>query len=301
MLRRQVRAVKTVTVGAASALVRAIRVRRAVTVTAAPVLARQARRRLTTAVHAAVAFTSGRVLLRAFTVAVNAATVVRRRVGARRTVAVTAAATLRRRVFRRLAVAVAAGPVGAAARALRFAVAVTAAPTVVTNVIHIVVRAALRFGRVVTKWGRGAVTASPFTFARRLTTWVSSPYPPPLQFGTSASRKWTVGGVAGMTSIPAVSTEYVRVQVTATSGGVVIDPTGFTVSMAFLSGESAEPASGDWKSASWDTLPGGGYVAQCLVGPGGAATPAAGTWWVWVRVVAAPETVVRQCGWIQIV
>ena len=138
------------------------------------------------------------------------------------------------------------------------------------------------FGAPVLKWAMAISTA----LARR--------FAPP-------STKWVFGEVlVGTTNqqIPAVSTEYVRVEVAATANGAAVDPTADTVQFAFLS-SYAEPASGDWKSGSWDSE-NGRYYAQCLVGPSGTVTLAKGPWFVWVKVTASPEAPVRQVGQLQI-
>ncbi len=110
--------------------------------------------------------------------------------------------------------------------------------------------------------------------------------------------KWQIGGNLVLT-IPAASLEYVRVPVQAVSNGVWLDPTADTVKMAFLA-TFDEPAAGDWKTATWNTVGGGLYQAQCLVGPTGTVTLTAGTWYLWVQITATPEAVVRQAGQLQV-
>jgi hypothetical protein len=58
--------------------------------------------------------------------------------------------------------------------------------------------------------------------------------------------------------------------------------------------------SGDWKAATWDppNPASSRYFAQCLVGPGGATTLAAGTWYVWVKITDSPEIPVRPASYI---
>jgi hypothetical protein len=106
-----------------------------------------------------------------------------------------------------------------------------------------------------------------------------------------------------MFTLYATSLEYVRVPMAAEKSGAAYDPTGDTVVMAFISG-SAAPTSGDWKTASWDadasTYP-PTYRAQCLVGPGGTVTLAAGVWSVWVKVTDSPEVPVKRAGQIKVV
>lgn len=91
-------------------------------------------------------------------------------------------------------------------------------------------------------------------------------------------------------SMSTLSTEYVRVRVSATKNGIAYVPTSDTVAMAFVTPGST-PASGDWKTASWETA-GSVYYAICLVGPGGNAL-AAGTYKVWVKVTDSPEVPAR--------
>lgn len=99
--------------------------------------------------------------------------------------------------------------------------------------------------------------------------------------------------------ISSLSTEYVRVPVTATKNGLPYDPTSSTVQMAFP-GYGVEPITGDWKSASWETQ-GGNYWARCLIGPsGGTITLADGFYDVWVKIADSPETPVRRAGTLTI-
>lgn len=81
--------------------------------------------------------------------------------------------------------------------------------------------------------------------------------------------------------IPATSVEYVKVPVTAS-----VALSSLPVEMAVITG-TADPAEGDWQSASWDN----GY-ARLLVGPLTADT----SYTVWVRVTSTPEIPVMQAG-----
>ena len=105
--------------------------------------------------------------------------------------------------------------------------------------------------------------------------------------------------MADVVRISSASKEYVRCAITAEELGTPIDPTASTVEMAFVVPLS-DPDSGDWKAASWDvdtSDPSGTiYWAQCLVGPGGAATPGDGRWTVWVRVTRGAEAPVKEVG-----
>lgn len=106
-----------------------------------------------------------------------------------------------------------------------------------------------------------------------------------------------------MLTLSTASLEYVRVPMSAESAGAAVNPTGDTVQMAFLAG-SGPPAGGDWKTASWDTdattYP-PTYSAQCLVGPSGTVTLAAGIYSVWVKVTDSPEVPVKRAGQMKVV
>lgn len=108
--------------------------------------------------------------------------------------------------------------------------------------------------------------------------------------------KWQIGGVV-QPRFSTASTEYVQVPVFAASGGQPVNPTSYTVQFAFEEGINA-PAGGDWVAASWDTNDIGTYTAQCLIGAGGTTTLAAGTYYVWVQIATASETVIRCAGQI---
>ena len=104
-----------------------------------------------------------------------------------------------------------------------------------------------------------------------------------------------------LAEIAASSVEYVRVPVSASEAGSTVDPTADTVQMAFISGASA-PASGDWKTASWETdatTTPDTYYARCLVGS--AITLTAGTYTVWVKVTDSPETPVKRAGLLRVI
>jgi hypothetical protein len=116
---------------------------------------------------------------------------------------------------------------------------------------------------------------------------------------SSPTAKWQIGGV--MTPVLSqASTEYVRVPVFAASGGVPVDPTAGSVSMAFVQAYGA-PEDAAWQSASWDTTEIGTYVAQCLIGPSGATALTVGTYYVWLKIAATPETVIECAGEVRVV
>lgn len=90
--------------------------------------------------------------------------------------------------------------------------------------------------------------------------------------------------------LSSLSTEYVYVPVSVATG---VDPTANLVEMAFVTG-STEPAAEDWNAAEWE--PGGPpYRIQCLVG-GQDTDLADGTYNIWIRIDAAPESIVRRAG-----
>lgn len=97
-----------------------------------------------------------------------------------------------------------------------------------------------------------------------------------------------------------LSTEYVKVSVSAFVGGQYIDPSGDTVQMAFpLKG--VDPVSGDWKAASWETVDATTHNARCLVGPaGGVIQLAKGAYEVWVKITDSPEVPAKNAGFLRI-
>jgi len=103
-----------------------------------------------------------------------------------------------------------------------------------------------------------------------------------------------------MLKLSQLATMYVKVPVAGTENGAAIDPTGDTVELAFVD-QYAQPASGDWQTASWEVA-GSDYLARLLVGPnGGTITLATGVYGAWVKVAATPETVVLPCGELTVV
>jgi hypothetical protein len=92
--------------------------------------------------------------------------------------------------------------------------------------------------------------------------------------------------------IAVLSTVYVKVPITATKSGTVVDPTGDDVVMAFTAVD-VEPVICDWLIADWETI-GGQPYARCLIGPdGGEIALLAGTYAVWVKVTDSPEIPVK--------
>lgn len=117
------------------------------------------------------------------------------------------------------------------------------------------------------------------------------------QAGPTRSR-WRIL-MAAFDPIAAISNVNVNVTWTSDLAGTVIDPTDpdalLTVQMAFpaTSGNPARPAEpSSWLAASWlQGSPAKGYVAQCLVGPGGVVQLTAGlTYDVWSKITGSPES-----------
>jgi len=99
-------------------------------------------------------------------------------------------------------------------------------------------------------------------------------------------------------SISHLSLQYVNVPVKAlTISGTAYDPTGDTVTMAFMPQATQVPQSGDWQAAIWATRSGdilNPYAACCLVGPGGTIQLGIGTYIIYVKISDNPETPVLQ-------
>lgn len=95
-------------------------------------------------------------------------------------------------------------------------------------------------------------------------------------------EKWQV--TMATLRISSLSKEMVRFNVTASVAGLPYNPTSTTVEAAFLASSRAAPSAGDWKAASWDLSLIKTFVAQCIVGLGGAANPGKGRWYTWLRI-----------------
>jgi hypothetical protein len=104
-----------------------------------------------------------------------------------------------------------------------------------------------------------------------------------------------------MLNISALSLEYVRARVVAKEGSTEVDPTSYTVKMAFT---TTTPVTNDWKTATWETDADPEpdvYYARCLVGPAGTVTLTAGTYLVWVKITnATPEVPVKFAGTLNV-
>lgn len=92
-----------------------------------------------------------------------------------------------------------------------------------------------------------------------------------------------------MAVIPASSTEYLHVPVTATPAGT--DLTSVPVKLAVVA-HRTNPASSEWRTAGWDA-----GSARLLVGPGSDTVLTAGDYRVWISIdPPGAENVVRQSG-----
>jgi hypothetical protein len=93
-------------------------------------------------------------------------------------------------------------------------------------------------------------------------------------------------------SQPAISTQYIQVEVLATNlDGSAYDPSADVVQVAFVpeSYPPGSPGPGDWITAQWEQGPGGTWWAAILVGPAnGGVTLASGSYVPWVRVTDSP-------------
>lgn len=98
--------------------------------------------------------------------------------------------------------------------------------------------------------------------------------------------------------ISAASLIYVKARIGSPQvNGVPVDPTGDAVALAFM--RSGSPASGDWKTGSWQTdtsTTPSTYWARCWVGPGGTVQLAAGNYTVHVKITDSPEIPVIKSG-----
>lgn len=96
-----------------------------------------------------------------------------------------------------------------------------------------------------------------------------------------------------------LSTEYVLIPVSATKGGSSYDPTGDAVQCAFMPIPTQVPSTGDWVSASWETVSTSllyPYNIRCLVGPSGATALTTGNYTIYAQITDSPEIPVLVCG-----
>ncbi|MGH3095114.1 MAG: hypothetical protein ACRDMV_03840 [Streptosporangiales bacterium] len=98
--------------------------------------------------------------------------------------------------------------------------------------------------------------------------------------------------MATVTTIPAISIEYLHVPVNAS---VTLDEQ--TVEITALTGQGTVPdASTTWTTAEWTGDAGESRTARILIGPDADLELAAGSYTVWCRVHDDPEVPVRAAG-----
>lgn len=92
-----------------------------------------------------------------------------------------------------------------------------------------------------------------------------------------------------MAVIPASSTEYLHIPVTATPAGTSLDTVPVKIAVV---AHRANPATGEWRTASWND-----GAARLLIGPGTDTVLAAGDYRVWIHIdPPGSENVVRRAG-----
>jgi hypothetical protein len=89
-----------------------------------------------------------------------------------------------------------------------------------------------------------------------------------------------------------LTTEYIKVPVTALADGVAVNVSGDAVFMAFPL-HRVDPISGDWQAAAWEDDAGQLYII-CLVGPEHSFSLPVGRYDIWVKVNDNPEVPVRK-------
>lgn len=95
-----------------------------------------------------------------------------------------------------------------------------------------------------------------------------------------------------MDPMSSLSREYLYAFVEGATGNEVVE-------MAFTN-PGAKPIGTDWLPAEWDPPVPDGADAKILVGPGGTAVLAEGTYHAWVRVTAVDEQPVLPAGLVPI-
>lgn len=101
-----------------------------------------------------------------------------------------------------------------------------------------------------------------------------------------------------MLTLSSLSSPLYQVPVSQRTLSGIGNPTGDTVSLAFLN-TTRDPVSGDWQAGSWFTSAAGTYYAQCKIGPLGFPL-AKGYYYVWVQIVDPVETIVACVGEVEI-
>jgi hypothetical protein len=94
-----------------------------------------------------------------------------------------------------------------------------------------------------------------------------------------------------------LSTEYLRVQLSAFEAGAIVDPTWSLVAFAFVDSLDV-PQESEWVIGEWEVAD-SQYFARILVGPEGHEL-LPGSYDVWVRANITPEIVAEHVGYIDI-
>lgn len=105
--------------------------------------------------------------------------------------------------------------------------------------------------------------------------------------------------------ISVTAKKYILIPVKAKDDNGIINPTPYTVALAFLAQETQPNGLTTWYTASWVTVVRSGfptiYKAKLLIGPGGAIALTVGSWDVWIRVSHPVEVPVEKSDTILIV
>src|ERR1017187_914538 len=106
-------------------------------------------------------------------------------------------------------------------------------------------------------------------------------------------------------NLPALSTEYVYADLTATDAALVGDPSTDTVQFTFIEDLSASPdGTATWVTGSW--APSGGpatWTARCLVGPAGDCQSLllSHTYTIWLQLTDTPEAPIIRAGTVTVI
>jgi hypothetical protein len=97
---------------------------------------------------------------------------------------------------------------------------------------------------------------------------------------------------------PSASKQYIKIPVTATVNGIVVDPESDSVAFACVA-PGVAPASGDFVAGSWETIS-GRYYARVLIGPGTSLELVTGLYEIFVKITDNPEIPVLDSGLLEI-
>ena len=100
-----------------------------------------------------------------------------------------------------------------------------------------------------------------------------------------------------------LATLYYKVPISATSGGVAINPSGLPVVFAFMPQATQVPQVSDWVAGSWEAVPNNilfPWSARCLVGPAGVIAPGTGVYVAYYKITSNPEIDADIAGYLEI-